>query len=333
MSGAHPEVLQALVSTNDCRTVGYGFDEFTLKAREIILSECGLKKGSVYFLEGGTQTNSVVIDRLLDKNDGVIATDTSHINVHEAGTIEANGHKILVLPNHDGKISASDIKIYIDEFYRDETYLHMVRPAMVYITFPTELGTIYTKRELTDISNVCREYSIPLYLDGARMAYGLAASGGDVKLKDIAELCDVFYIGGTKCGALFGEAVVTGNPDLLPRFESHIKLHGALFAKGRILSVQFSRLFTDQLYYRIGEKSVKLANSLKSALVSKGYRLFIDSPTNQQFFILPNDKISELKKTVSFDYWGPMGKTESAVRFVTDWTTTVEDIEEIISKL
>lgn len=281
MVGAHPDVMKRLNETNGLHTVGYGRDEFTKTAEQLILSECGIKNGVVYFLEGGTQANAVVIDRLLDHNDGVLAADTAHINVHEGGAIEANGHKIITLNNHDGKLSASDIKEYISNFYNDDTHRYMVRPAMVYLSFPTELGTVYTRDELIAISTICKEETIPLYIDGARLAYGLAADGGDVSLSDIASLCDVFYIGGTKCGALFGEAVVTRRPELLPRFDSLIKLHGATLAKGRLLGIQFSQLFTDNLYLSIGRHAVSLAMKLKSGFISKGYRLYIDSPTNQ----------------------------------------------------
>lgn len=333
MTGAHPDVMKRLVETNDLHTVGYGRDEFTAHARETILHACGIGSGDVFFLEGGTQANLVVIDRLLDHNDGVIAADTAHINVHEAGAIEATGHKILALPGCDGKLSAEQIRNYISDFYRDETHHYMVRPAMVYISYPTELGTVYSRRELQDISEVCREAGIPLYIDGARLAYGLAAVGGELSLQDIAGLCDVFYIGGTKCGALFGEAVVTRRPDLLPRFVSLIKLRGATLAKGRLLGVQFETLFADGLYESIGRHAVTLAMKLKAGFISKGYRLFIDSPTNQQFFILPNDKIDALRRIASFELWGPKGETETPVRFVTDWATTERDITTLIEVL
>lgn len=333
MTGAHPEVLRRLNETNSLHTVGYGRDEYTAKARRIILEACGIERGEVYFLEGGTQANAVVIDRLLDHNDGVIATDTAHINVHEAGAIESNGHKILTIPNHEGKLRARDIRNYIDSFYADETHEYMVRPAMVYISYPTELGTVYSRAELEAISAECRRADIPLYIDGARLAYGLAAEGADLTLRDIAALADVFYIGGTKCGALFGEAVVTSRPELLPRFASLIKLHGATLAKGRLLGVQFAALFTDGLYESIGRHAVGLALRLKEGFTSKGYRLFIDSPSNQQFFILPNDKIDSLKEFASFELWGPRGEEETPVRFVTDWATTAADIDLVISKL
>lgn len=333
MVGAHPKVLQRLIDTNSLHTVGYGRDEFTEEARKMILEACGLQQGDVYLLEGGTQTNAVVIDRLLDHNDGVVAADTAHINVHEAGAIESNGHKVLALPNHDGKLKAEDIRRYVADFYADDTRHYMVRPAMVYISFPTELGTIYTRQELEAIRDVCDEYRMPLYIDGARMAYGLAASGADLSLSDIARLCDVFYIGGTKCGALFGEAVVTRRPELLPRFVSLIKLHGATLAKGRLLGVQFSALFTDGLYDAIGRHAVDMALKLKAGFIEKGYRLFIDSPTNQQFFVLPNEKIDALRQIASFELWGPRGQHETPVRFVTDWSTTETDVDRLIAVL
>ena len=333
MVGAHPTVLERLVATNALHTVGYGRDQFTADAKNIILEACGLSHGDVFLLEGGTQANAVVIDRLVDHNDGVIATYTAHINVHEAGAIESNGHKILTLPNHDGKLSAEDIKNYIADFYRDDTHHYMVRPGMVYVSYPTELGTIYSRKELEDIQSVCREYDIPLYLDGARMAYGLAAPEADMSLKDIASICDVFYIGGTKCGALFGEAVVTKRPELLPRFVSLIKLHGATLAKGRLLGVQFATLFTDGLYEKIGKHAVDMAMKLKDGFRAKGYPLYIDSPTNQQFFILPNEKIDSLRAIASFELWGPRGNSHTPVRFVTDWATTETDIDTLLANI
>lgn len=333
MVGAHPKVLECLFETNGLHTVGYGNDEFTREAKQKVLAACGIDGGEVYFLEGGTQTNAVVIDRLLDHNDGVVAADTSHINVHEAGAIESNGHKILTLPNVDGKLRALDIERFLTDFYADETRDFMVRPAMVYITFPTELGTIYTRHELEEINGVCSKFNLPLYIDGARLAYGLASEGCDISLMDLASLCDVFYIGGTKCGALFGEAVVTRRPELLPRFRSLIKLHGATLAKGRLLGLQFSTLFSNGLYEEIGRHAVKMAMKLKEAFVSHGYRLLIDSPSNQQFVVLPNDKLDSLRSVASFELWGPHGEQETPVRFVTDWSTTEADIEALTAAL
>lgn len=333
MVGAHPRVMERLLQTNALHTVGYGRDEFTAEARRLILEACGLDSGKVFLLEGGTQANAVVIDRLLDHNDGIIATDTAHINVHEAGAIESNGHKILALPNHDGKLSAADVRRYVADFYADDTHHYMVRPAAVYISYPTELGTVYSRSELAELRTVCDKYGMPLFIDGARLAYGLAAEGSELTLKDIAALADVFYIGGTKCGALFGEAVVTRRPELLPRFVSLIKLHGAQLAKGRLLGVQFAALFTDGLYEEIGRHAVELAMQLKAGFVSRGYRLYIDSPTNQQFFILPNEKIDALRRVASFELWGPRGEHETPVRFVTDWATTPADIAALLAAL
>ncbi|MDE7459884.1 MAG: aminotransferase class I/II-fold pyridoxal phosphate-dependent enzyme [Paramuribaculum sp.] len=333
MVGAHPDVMRRLVETNMLHTPGYGRDRFTAETREMILNACGLQQGDVYFLEGGTQANAVVIDRLLDHNDGVLAADTGHINVHEAGAIESNGHKVLTLPSRNGKLDAEDVRTYVGSFYRDETNEYMVRPAMIYISYPTELGTLYSHSELMALREVCDEFSMPLYIDGARLAYGLASRAGDVSLETLASIADVFYIGGTKCGALFGEAVVTRRPELLPRFASLMKLHGATLAKGRLLGVQFMALFTDDLYRRIGAHGVSMSMRLKDGFVSAGYKLFIDSPTNQQFFILPNDVIDELSKVASFGLWGPRGKEATPVRFVTDWATTESDIDSLLASL
>lgn len=331
MAGAHPEVLDALAKTNLIKSVGYGFDSYTAEARSSILKACGLEEGEVFFMQGGTQTNKVVIDRLLSRNDGVLCCDTAHINVHEAGAIEADGHKVISIEGKDGKLEADAIKNYMVSFFSDETNPHMVRPSMVYISHPTELGTLYTKKELEEIAEVCHRFDMPLYIDGARLAYGLASEQTDVTLPDIASIADVFYIGGTKCGALFGEAVVSGRRNLLPRFVSLMKLHGALLAKGRLLGVQFLTLFSDNLYLRIGRHADRLAKMLKDGFISKGYRQYIDSPTNQQFFILPNEMIDTLMDKVGFELWGPKGEAESVVRFVTDWSTTEEDIKHLLS--
>ena len=331
MAGAHPDVLAALCETNMLKSVGYGFDPFTSEARSAIIKACGLEDGEVFFLQGGTQTNKTVIDRLLSRNDGVLCCDSAHINVHEAGAIEADGHKVIPLKGCDGKLEADSVNMYMEEFYRDETNAHMVRPAMVYISHHTEYGTLYSLRELEALSIVCRRYEMPLFIDGARLAYGLAAEDTDVTLHDIASIADVFYIGGTKCGALFGEAVVTRHKHLLPRFMSLMKLHGALLAKGRLLGVQFKTLFSDNLYCRIGRHADILAKILKEGFLAKGYRTFIDSPTNQQFFILPNSLIDRLSESVGFELWGPRGERESIVRFVTDWSTTEMDVETLLS--
>lgn len=331
-AGAHPAVMSALCESNMLHYAGYGDDEFSADAAKAILEACGIPDGRVHFFVGGTQTNAVAIDRLLDRNDGVICADTAHINVHEAGAIELGGHKVLALPSSDGKISANQIEEYISAYRNDATRMHIVRPAMVYITYPTELGTLYDLAELEEISALCRREDIPLYIDGARLSYGLAANE-DVTLREIAALADVFYIGGTKCGALFGEALVTRRPELLPRFGSVMKMHGALLAKGRLLGVQFKTLFTDDLYMKIGRRAVEMAMRIKDMFVSRGYPLYIDSPTNQQFFVLPNDVIDRLSANVGFELWGPRQEHATPVRFVTSFTTTDADIDYLESIL
>ncbi len=333
MEGAHPEVMKRLIETNLEQTPGYGTDIYTAKAKDNILKACGIDGGKVYFMVGGTQTNTTVIDGLLRRHEGVLATTTSHINVHEAGAIEATGHKVLTLPQHDGKICAEEVEKYITDFYRDDTFEHMVAPGMVYISHPTELGTLYTLEELEELSRVCRKAKVPLYLDGARLGYGLAVENTDVTIKDIARLCDVFYIGGTKVGALFGEAVVTSRPELLPHFMPLIKQHGALLAKGRLLGIQFETLFTDNLYIKIAHHGIQMAMNIKEAFLSKGYSLYIDSPTNQQFFVLPNDILDRLAEVASFEMWGPKGEYETPVRFVTSWATKENDIEALINAI
>lgn len=325
MAGAHPEVLDAIVRNNNVQTAGYGSDDFCDRARALIREACGTPDAGVHFMVGGTQTNSTVLDAILWRTDGVIAAETAHINVHESGAVELFGHKVLSLPGHDGKLCPAEVEAYLRDFYADDTYEHMVAPGAVYISFPTELGTLYSLDELEQLHAVCNDYNIPLYVDGARLGHGLAASQ-DVTLKDIARLSDVFYIGGTKMGALMGEAVVCTRKDLLPRFFTLMKAHGAVLAKGRLLGMQYEAFFKDDLYMRIGRHTVALALRLRKALEAKGYKLFIDSPTNQQFFTLPNEVIDRLMQAATFEYWGPRGETESRVRFVTSWETTEEDI-------
>lgn len=333
MAGAHPKVMERLLETNHLSTIGYGCDEYTRHAAELIRKACGQPNARVYFLVGGTQTNATVIDGLLSRHQGVLAAESAHINVHEAGAIEATGHKILTLPQYEGKVLASDLKEYIDNFYSDDTYEHMVAPGMLYISFPTEYGTTYSYEELTKLSEICHNANIPLYIDGARLAYGLAAKGNNVTLKDIAQLSDVFYIGGTKVGALFGEAVVITNPTLLKNFFPLIKQHGALLAKGRLLGVQFEALFENNLYEEIGLQTVEKAIRIRNLFSSKGYKIVVDSTTNQQFIRLPNQIIDKLKENISFELWGPRGKTETVVRFVTGWATSHTDIDTLASIL
>lgn len=333
MEGAHPEVMRRLMETNLEHTVGYGQDKYSKEAKEKIREACGAPEAYVQFMVGGTQTNATVIDALLHRHEGVLAADTAHINVHESGAVEHSGHKVLTLPSHCGKVDPTEVENWISEFYRDDTYEHMVAPGMLYITQPTEYGTMYSLSELETLSGICHKYDIPLYLDGARLGYALASESADFTLKDIARLCDVFYIGGTKVGAMFGEAVVAANPNRLPHFFPLVKQHGALMAKGRLQGIQFCTLFTDNLYVKIASHAVRLAQKLRNAFMEKGYKMAIDSPTNQQFVTLPNYKMDELLQYASFELWGPRGESETTVRFVTSWATSEEDVDAFIALL
>lgn len=328
MCGAHPEVMEALVATNNLLTPGYGVDEYCTEAKKLIREACSAPDAEVYFFVGGTPTNATAIDGILAPYQGVIATELAHINVHEAGAIEACGHKILTIESICGKVDAAVLDRYMHDFVSDDTNEHMVEPGMVYISFATEIGTVYTLSELEDIRHICDKYKLRLYLDGARLGYGLASPGCDVALSDIARLCDVFYIGGTKQGALFGEALVA-KPGVLRRFVSTMKLHGAVLAKGRLLGVQFKALFSNDLYMRISRHAVGLALKLRDAFESCGYAPVYDSPTNQQFFELPNSLIDKLSENISFELWGPRGRQCSKVRFVTGWETTCCDVEAL----
>ena len=333
MEGAHPELIRRLAETNLEQTPGYGLDEYCHRAERLILDACGLTNGKVHFLVGGTQTNSTVIDTLLAHHEGVLAAETAHICSHEAGAIEVWGHKVLTLPQHDGKISAEDVRKYVADYYSDEMYEHVVAPGMVYISHPTELGTLYTLDELTALSKICREADLPLYMDGARLGYALASGASDVTLPDVARLCDVFYIGGTKVGALFGEAVVTSRPELLPHFFSIVKQHGALLAKGRLLGVQFETLFTDNLYVDISRNACLMAAKIRKAFIDHGYRLFIDSPTNQQFFVLTPAQREALGQDFAFESWGELDDGRTAVRFCTSWATRDEDVQALVGAI
>ncbi len=330
MAGAHPAVMEALQATNLEETPGYGEDPYTLEAKKLILEACGVTEADceVHFLIGGTQTNAVALGSLLRSHQGVLAADTAHINVHEAGAIELGGHKVLTLPSHFGKVNAREVEEWINGFYADETWPHMVQPAALYITHPTELGAVYSLAELERLSELCREKGIYLYLDGARLAYGLGAS--DVSLPDLARLCDAFYIGGTKCGALLGEALLM-RKGIAPGFFSIMKQHGAVLAKGRVLGVQFKRLFTDGLYEEIGRHGLAMAQKLKEGMSALGYESIGDSPTNQQFFRIPNGVIEQLRKFASFEVWGSPGKKTTDVRFVTSWATRPEEVERFLS--
>ena len=333
MEGAHPAIMQKLVETNLEKTVGYGLDPYTESAKEKIRTACNAPDADIYLLVGGTQTNATVIDALLKSYQGVVAAETGHIATHESGAIEFGGHKVLTLPQKDGKIRAAQIEKMVKDFYDDANYEHMVIPGMVYISQPTEYGTLYSKEELTEISKVCRANHLPLYVDGARLAYALASPENDVTLSNLAELCDAFYIGGTKCGALFGEAVVIPQKGLIPHFFTIIKQHGALLAKGRIAGIQFDELFTDRLYERIGKPAIDAAEQIKEALKKFGYKLALDTPTNQIFCIVSNEVMKKIAQDVEFGFWEKYDETHSVIRFATSWATTMEDTQKLIRLL
>ena len=333
MEGTHPAILQKLVETNLEKTGGYGLDPYCDAAKEKIKAACGCPEGEVFFLVGGTQTNATVIDALLKSYQGVIAAEIGHVSVHEAGAIEADGHKVLTLPHDNGKISADQVRGLLDGFYNDANHDHMVMPGMVYISHPTEYGTLYTLEELTELSNVCHENHIPLYMDGARLAYALACSENQLTLADIARLCDIFYIGGTKVGALFGEAVVIRNEELKKDFRYNIKQRGGMLAKGRLLGIQFLTLFEENRYFDISAHAARLAEKLKDELIKMGVKFYINSPTNQQFPILPDAVLAELKKKYSFAYQERMDETHSAVRFCTCWATKEENVDMLLADI
>lgn len=329
IAGAHPKILERLAETNMEALVGYGDDKYCQMAEEKIKKACNRPDAKVHFLVGGTQTNQVVISSMLADYEGVIAATSGHISVHEGGAIEFTGHKVLTLHGTDGKLNAQDIDEYVTTFYNDGNHEHMVFPGMVYISHPTEYGTLYSKSELTAISSVCKKHNIPLFLDGARLGYGLASKQTNVTLQDIAELCDVFYIGGTKVGALCGEAVVFTHNNTPKHFITKMKQRGALLAKGRLLGIQFDALFTDNLYMEISRHAIEMAEKLKSLLKGKGYRFYLESPTNQQFIILENKQMSKLAQNVCFSFWEKYDDTHTIVRFATSWSTTEEDLREL----
>ncbi len=327
--GAHPKILAKFTETNMEAYPGYGNDPYTASAKEKIKNSCGNPDAEVQLLTGGTQTNKIVIDSMLQSYEGVIAATTGHVSLHEAGAIEASGHKVLQIQGKDGKLCAEDVEKFIENFYADPSHEHMVFPGMVYISHPTEYGTLYTKAELKTLSEVCKKFDIPLFMDGARLGYGLMSKNTDITLSDINELCDVFYFGGTKVGALCGEAVVFTHKNTPKHFFTFIKQNGALLAKGRLLGVQFDTLFTDGLYFEISKNAIEMAEKLKKIFTEKGYELFINSPTNQQFIILNNAKMAELQEKVVFEFWERLDEDRAVVRFCTSWATTEKDLEEL----
>lgn len=329
LEGAHERILKRLSETNLQKMDGYGYDPCSESARARIREACSCPKAEVQFLIGGTQANAVMIDAMLQSYQGVISASSGHVNVHEAGAIEYSGHKVLTLPPHDGKVSADDVAAYVERFYNDGNYEHMVFPGMVYVSHPSEYGTLYTADELRQLADVCHQNGMKLFLDGARLGYGLAADGTDVTLPLIDELCDVFYIGGTKVGALNGEAIVFPRGNEPSHFLTRIKQHGALFAKGRLVGVQFGALFTDDLYYRLGRHGVEAAKRIRKIFEDAGCRIYIDSPTNQQFVLMKNSEMEELAKYVEFGFWEEYDEEQTVVRFASSWATTEAGIEEL----
>lgn len=331
--GAAPEIMQRLLATNMEQTVGYGCDAYCEHARQLIREACGTPDAYVQFLVGGTQTNTTVISAALRPYQGVLCASTGHINVHETGAIEHTGHKVMPLPTTNGLITAAQVENALKEHFADGSAEHMVQPGMVYVSYPSEVGTIYTKAELQLISEVCRKYSIPLFIDGARLGYGLASPASDLTLQDLAQLADVFYIGGTKQGALFGEALVINNKELQKDFRYNLKQCGGMLAKGRLLGIQFETLFTDNLYFSLAQNAITQAMRIKEALIQKDYSFMMESPTNQQFPVFTDEKYAELSKEFLFDYWCRMDENHVAARICTSWGTKPENVDKLIAAL
>ncbi len=329
LEGAHSAVLERLVRTNMEQTIGYGCDPYCETARAKIRAACGVPDADVHFLVGGTQTNTTVIASILRPYQGVLAAVSGHVNCHETGAIESTGHKVITLPTKNGKITARQVAEYVEWHKNDESFEHIVYPGMVYISYPTEAGTLYTKSELTALYNTCLAYGLPLFIDGARLGYGLMADGADLTLPELAQLCDVFYIGGTKVGALFGEAVVITNPALKKDFRPLQKQRGAMLAKGRLLGLQFDALFTDDLYFRIARHADEMAYQIREIFVSNGYPLLFDSPTNQQYPIIPDEELAILGQNFGYEYWERVDETHSGVRFCASWATTQEQVDAL----
>lgn len=327
--GAHEKILSRMQEMNMVQQKGYGADAVCESAKEKIRKACACEEAQIHFLVGGTQANAIVTASMLARYEGVVAARTGHVSVHEAGAIEYAGHKVLEIPGHDGKVDAGELSDYLKTFWEDGNHEHMVFPGMVYISYPTEYGTLYSLKELKAIAEVCRAYDIPLYLDGARLGYGLMSREADVTLQDIARYCDVFYIGGTKVGALFGEAVVFTKKNMPKHFLTMVKQQGGLLAKGWLLGLQFDTLFTDGLYEKISKNAIDTAELLKEGFRKKGYEFFIDSPTNQQFILMDNETMERLKGKVAYSFWEKYDEERTVVRFATSWATRKEDVEEL----
>lgn len=329
INGVHPEILKRIIETNNDVEPGYGFDSHTKTAIAMIKEVCCAPDAEVFLATGGTQTNQLVISAVLKSYEGVVAAETGHVGVHEAGAIEYSGHKVLTLPQHEGKIDAGELKSYLETFYADGNHEHMVYPGMVYISHPTEYGSLYSKSELEAISRVCREYKIPLYLDGARLIYGITSSFTNLTLADIAKITDIFYIGGTKAGTLCGEAIVFTKKSMPEHFLTIAKQHGALLAKGRLPGVQFEALFTSGLYLKIGIHANEMKDKLLKILKSFNMSFFYESPTNQQFVIVENSFLRELEKEICVSFWEKYDENHTVVRFATSWSTTEDDLDQL----
>lgn len=331
--GAHPRILDALVRTNMVQTCGYAEDEYSEEARALIRKACEAENADVHFLIGGTGTNTTVIAASLRPYEGVLCAATGHINVHESGAIEASGHKVIALPDENGKLTAEAAEAFCAVYDADPTKEHMVRPGMIYVSQPTETGTVYSASELTALKEVCVRHGMFLFVDGARLGYALAAEGNDVTLPFLAKTADVFYIGGTKVGALFGEAVVIANDALKTGFRYMIKQRGGMLAKGRLLGVQFREMFTDGLYDEMGRHAIEASRRLKAIFERAGYPFACDSPTNQQFPILPDETLEKLSGDFAFSFWGKADGTHSVVRFCTSWATTEAELAALETAL
>ncbi len=333
LEGAHPRIMKALMDTNMVQTAGYGEDEFCNEARAKIKEVCKCEDAAVHFLVGGTQANMTVIASILRPHQAVLCVKEGHINVHETGAIEATGHKVVAIEGKDGKLSAEQIREAHRLHWTDGAHEHIVQPKVVYISNPTELGTIYSKAELEAIRKACDDCNLYLFLDGARLGYGLMSEENDLTIEDVAKNCDVFYIGGTKVGALFGEAVVITNKALQEDFRYIIKQKGGMLAKGRLLGIQFLELFKDGLYFEISAHAMRLAKILKEGLEEAGYKFYANSPTNQLFVIVSNEKLEQLSKKYSYEYQMPYDETSSVVRFCTSWATKEENILALLEDI
>lgn len=331
--GAHPRILEKLMETNFDQTIGYGMDEHCQKAKEYIKAACKNENADVHFLVGGTQTNVTVIDAALRAYQGAVCAETGHINVHETGALEACGHKCITIPSSDGKIYEPEVRELLSTHFANGGDEHMVQPKLVYISNPTEYGTIYSKAELKGLYDLCKEYGAYLFLDGARLGYGLMCKENDLTLADIAKYTDVFYIGGTKVGALFGEAVVITNNELKPDFRYNIKQHGGMLAKGRLLGIQFETLFEDGLYFDIAGHAMNMAEKIRNKMIELGAEFTVASPTNQIFVSLPNDVIEELSKKYVLEPWGKVDDTHTSMRICTSWATKEENVDALLSDM